>query len=190
VFWDPNLTPDNVSFDVYEPFYESEVSLADFVLGPGRLKRETEFLQSIENVRSGREDGLAQLVRSLNESTRDVPRYRLQAGQIIMEHLGSPALELQHVLTLKGRHRFEWQSLKRCQGCGKFFYGGGKRKTYCEKNCERRRNNQYKPERDRIRSAHYRFCARLVRNGKKEISLDQFKRHHYKPRAKRSANAV
>lgn len=160
-----------------------DFGLAEFVgLGGNYLEWAKTLVEAIEGMCAGKPYSPSCLVDVLNNSPENVPSFRVEEQQVKTVRMGSLGLQAALVLNLKGRDKFNWKLLKRCNECNNFFYGGGKRKIYCKKDCERRRNNRYKQERDKIRSAYYRYNIRRTKRGDGKVSLRVFKDQLYKPR--------
>jgi len=157
--------------------------LPEFVgLGGNYLEWAKTLVEAIQGMRIGKPNSPSSLVEVLNNSPENVPRFKVEEQQVKTVRIGSLCLQAALVLNLKGRDKFNWKLLKRCNECNNFLYGGGKRKIYCKKDCERRSNNRYKQERDKIRSAYYRYNVRRAEKGKRKESLRKFKEEIYKPR--------
>jgi len=156
--------------------------LDEFLLGEGGLEQSRALVEAIEAMRLGKPNAPSALVDVLNASTREVPRFKVEGREVRLVRLGSLALQVGNVLQLKGKDKFKWNALKRCVECDSYFYGGGMRKKFCSTECERRSNNRYKQNRDKIRSAYYRYNIRRTKRGDRKVSLRVFKDQLYKPR--------
>ncbi|GEM_PF-3239714 len=166
-----------------------DFGLADFVFkdrvekegknAPALLEQDRTLIDAVEAMRHRETEGLSKLVQALNDSLSNLPRFKVEGQTVKRIDRGTLALQLALVID-----QIDWKLLKRCRECKKFFYGGGKKKVYCKRTCERKSNARYNPERDRIRIALYQFNKRLKRDGYKPVSKERFINTHYKPRGK------